>query len=90
MDSLLMTNYYYDQLSLPYMLRSRVKYFKQQCSAGKNEKKWKKECASSHIPHSNIDWECCIQRMAIPSNSDRQSDRKPVSSELHKIILAKV
>ena len=28
--------------------------------------------------------------MAIPSISDGQSDRKPVSSELHKIILAKV
>ena len=39
---------------------------------------------------SNIAWECCIQRMAIPSISDGQSDRKPVSSYLHKIILAKV
>ena len=28
--------------------------------------------------------------MAIPSVNDGQSDRKPVSSELHKIILAKV
>ena len=28
--------------------------------------------------------------MAIPSISDGQSDRKPVSSELHKIILARV
>ena len=28
--------------------------------------------------------------MAIPSTSDGQLDRKPVSSELHKIILAKV
>ena len=28
--------------------------------------------------------------MAIPSISDRQTDRKPVSSELQKIILAKV
>ena len=28
--------------------------------------------------------------MAIPSISGGQSDRKPVSSELHKIILAKV
>ena len=28
--------------------------------------------------------------MAIPSISDGQSDRKPVSSELHKLILAKV
>ena len=28
--------------------------------------------------------------MAIPSIIDGQSDRKPVSSELHKIILAKV
>ena len=52
--------------------------------------KWKKEWASSHTPRSNIAWECCIQRMAIPSISDGQSDRKPVSSELHKIILAKV
>ena len=46
----------------------------------------KKEWASSHTPHSNIAWECCIQRMAISSISDRQSDRKPISSELHKII----
>ena len=39
-----------------------------------------------------IAWECCIQWMAIPgvTCSDGQSDRKPVSSELHKIILAKV
>ena len=28
--------------------------------------------------------------MVIPSISDRQSDREPVSSELQKIILAKV
>ena len=28
--------------------------------------------------------------MAIPSISDGQSDTKPVSSDLHKIILAKV
>ena len=28
--------------------------------------------------------ECCIQRMAIPSISDGQLDRKPVSSELNK------
>ena len=28
--------------------------------------------------------------MAIPSISDGQSDRKPVSSKFHKIILAKV
>ena len=54
------------------------------------QKKWKKEWASSHTPHSNIAWECCIQRMAIPSISDGQWDWKPVSSELHKIILAKV
>ena len=32
----------------------------------------------------NIASECCIQRMAIPSISDGQLDRKPVSSELNK------
>ena len=31
-----------------------------------------------------------MQRVAIPRISDGQSDRKPISSELHKIILAKV
>ena len=43
----------------------------------------------AHVPHAPT-WECCIQLMAIPSISDGQSDRKPVSSELYKIILAKV
>ena len=52
--------------------------------------KWKKEWASSNTPRSNIAWECCIQRISIPSISDGQSERKPVSSELHKIIWAKV
>ena len=52
--------------------------------------RWKKEWASSHTPGSNTAWECCIQRMSIPSISVWQSGRKPVSSELHKIILAKV
>ena len=51
---------------------------------------WKKELTSLHTPRSKIAWECCIQRMAIPSISDGQSDRKLVSSELYKIILAKV
>ena len=65
------------------MLRSGIKH-------SKNYKKWKKEWASSHTPCSNIAWECCIQRMAIPSISDQQLDRKPVSSKLNKIIFAKV
>ena len=47
--------------------------------------KWKKEWARSHTPPSNIAWECYIQRMAIPSISDGQSDRKSVVS----FILAK-
>ena len=58
--------------------------------ATQNYSIWKKEWASSHAPHSNIAWECCVQRMVIPSICDGQSDRKPVSSELHKIFLAKV
>ena len=39
---------------------------------------WKKEWASSHTPRSNIDWECCIQWMAIPSIRDGQSDKKGI------------
>ena len=45
---------------------------------------------SEQALHSIIAWECCIKQMAIPSISDGQSDRRPVSSELmHKITLAK-
>ena len=51
--------------------------------------KWKKEWASSHTPRSNIAWECWIQWMAIPSISDGLSDKNPVSSELHTILLPK-
>ena len=42
---------------------------------------WKKEWASSHTPCSSIAWECCIQRMAIQSISDGQSDRKCISTD---------
>ena len=45
----------------------------------------------THIPHAPSLFEnAACQRMAIPSISEGQSDRKPVSSELNKIILAKV
>ena len=63
-------------------------FFKSESRFRQSLIKWKKEWASSHTPRSNIAWECCIQQMAIPSISDGQSDRKPVSSELQKIILA--
>ena len=46
---------------------------------------WKKEWASSHTPRSNIAWESCIQRMAIPSISDGQSDRWVAHIKLAKV-----
>ena len=41
-------------------------------------------------PHAPKLLKMLLHWMAIPSISDGQSERKPVSSELHKIILAKV
>ena len=54
--------------------------------------KWKKEWASSHTctSRSNIFLRKLYTTNGTPDISDGQSDRKTVSSELHKIILAKV
>ena len=44
----------------------------------------------THIPHApTLPGNACIQRKAIPSICDWQSDRKPFTSELYKIILFK-
>ena len=62
-----------------------VKPFQGKCSDN-NERK----SEQAHIPHAPILQKCSIQRMAIQRISNGQSDREPVSSELHKIILVKI
>ena len=52
-------------------------------------RKWNKELASSHTPCSNIE-NAVYNEWQFQKFSDWQSDRKPVSSELHKIILIEV
>ena len=55
-------------------------------------KKNERKSEQAHIPHAPTLLENAVYNecMAIPSISDGQSDRKPVSFELHRIILAKV